>query len=172
MRYLVFIVPALFFAVAAAFFIGLNRDNPNALPSEMIGEYAPDISLTPLGDKPLFTNDQLTGPGVKIVNVFASWCVPCRAEHPNIQTLADMGFPVFGLNYKDDAPAALGFLKELGDPYTAIGQDAGRNAIEWGVYGVPETFLVGEGGIIYYRHAGPITQRVLESDILPLLILD
>lgn len=169
MRIAIFAVPVIFFAIAAMLFVGLNRENPNALPSEMIGRTAPAIELTALGDKPLFKHDDLFQPGLKVVNVFASWCVPCRAEHPNIQAIADLGFPVYGLNYKDQAPAALAFLKELGDPYTAIGQDAGRNAIEWGVYGVPETFVLDPDGVILFRHAGPVTAAILEAEILPLL---
>ena len=169
MRYAAFLIPVCFLAVAAAFLIGLNRDNPNQLPSQIVGKSAPNLNLLPLGDKTFLTDDVLQKPELKIVNVFASWCVPCRVEHPNIQTLADMGIPVYGMNYKDTPNAALAFLKELGDPYTAIGQDEGRNAIEWGVYGVPETFLIDADGKVLHRHAGPITGAVLEAEILPLL---
>ena len=169
MRFIVFAVPVVFFSIAIVLFVGLKRENPNTLPSEMIGRTAPVIELTALGEKPIFKHDDLFKPGLKVVNVFASWCVPCRVEHPNIQAIADLGFPVYGLNYKDQAPAASAFLKELGDPYTAIGQDAGRNAIEWGVYGVPETFILDPDGVILFRHAGPVTAAILEAEILPLL---
>ena len=169
MRAIYFLVPVLFLCLGALFFLGLNRDNPNTLPSEMIGRDAPALALGTLGSKPHFDHSALQADGIKVLNVFASWCVPCRVEHPNIQTLADLGLPVYGMNYKDRPEAALAFLKELGDPYTAIGTDEGPNGIEWGVYGVPETFLIDSDGKVLFRHAGPITRSVLETEILPLL---
>ncbi|MEM7242580.1 MAG: DsbE family thiol:disulfide interchange protein [Pseudomonadota bacterium] len=169
MRAIYFLVPILFLCLGALFFLGLNREKPNTLPSEMIGRDAPPLSLGKLGEKPHFDQSDLQGGGIKVLNVFASWCVPCRVEHPNIQTLTDLGLPVYGMNYKDRPEAALAFLKELGDPYTGIGTDEGRNGIEWGVYGVPETFLIDGEGKVLYRFAGPVTRRVLEAEILPLL---
>ena len=169
MRAFYILPPILFLCLGALFFLGLNRENPNVLPSEMIGRNAPQLDLEPIGTKQPFDHSVFEGEGIKVLNVFASWCVPCRAEHPQIQTLADLGLPVYGMNYKDRPEAALAFLNELGDPYTAIGADSGRNGIEWGVYGVPETFLIGGDGKVLYRYAGPITRAVLETEILPLI---
>ena len=99
---------------------------------------------------------------------WASWCAPCRVEHPHLETLADEGIPIYGVNYKDEPGKALGFLEELGDPYAAIGADAsGRMALDWGVYGVPETYVIDAEGTIVTRFAGPITERVLETTIMP-----
>jgi len=151
------------------FMLGLNRDDAQSLPSERIGKPAPALDLGALGNKPLLTDAAIQKEEIKVLNVFASWCVPCRVEHPNIQAIADLGVPVYGMNYKDGAPQALAFLKELGDPYTAIGTDEGRNGIEWGVYGVPETFVIDAKGEVLFRYAGPVTGSVLETDILPLL---
>lgn len=108
---------------------------------------------------------------ISVVNVFASWCKPCHEEHPQILTLGkDDRFQVIGLNHKDSQKNALNFLNELGNPYDVIGVDrAGRASIEWGVYGVPETFLVDQNGIIFYKHVGPISEAALTNQIIPLL---
>ncbi len=105
---------------------------------------------------------------MKLVNFWASWCGPCRAEHPSLARLAAEGVPIYGINYKDEPEKALGFLGELGNPYAGIGADpAGRTAIDWGLYGVPETFVIDGEGRILLRFAGPITERSLASDIRP-----
>jgi cytochrome c biogenesis protein CcmG/thiol:disulfide interchange protein DsbE len=105
-----------------------------------------------------------------LVNIFASWCVPCRIEHPVITRLAELGVPVNAINYKDDPAKATAFLKELGDPFRKVGADrTGRTAIEWGVYGVPETFVIDKQGNVAYKHVGPMQPRDLERTILPLL---
>ena len=110
----------------------------------------------------------MKAPGVKLVNIWASWCLPCRVEHPKLAELAEMGLPVHGINYKDRAAAAEKFLAELGDPFTLIGVDRkGRAAIEWGVYGVPETFVIDGQGRIVYKHIGPIQGSDIENKILP-----
>jgi cytochrome c biogenesis protein CcmG/thiol:disulfide interchange protein DsbE len=108
---------------------------------------------------------------VTLVNVFASWCVACRDEHPLLLTLEREGvLPIHGLNYKDTPDAAIAWLNALGDPYTRIGADLdGRVGIDWGVYGVPETFVVDQDGRIAYKHIGPVTPRVLDEVILPLV---
>ena len=107
---------------------------------------------------------------VSLVNVFASWCPPCWTEHPQLMRLASEGVPIYGINYKDKPEDALGFLDRLGDPYRAIGADTtGRTAIDWGVYGYPETFIVDSGGRIRYKHIGPIMPHDLESRIRPIL---
>jgi len=116
MRALYILPPILFLCLGALFFLGLNRENPNVLPSEMIGRNAPHLELEPIGTKQPFDHTVFENDGIKVLNVFASWCVPCRAEHPQIQTLSDLGLPVDGMNYKDRPEAALAFLNELGDP--------------------------------------------------------
>jgi cytochrome c biogenesis protein CcmG, thiol:disulfide interchange protein DsbE len=110
----------------------------------------------------------LRAPGVKIVNYWASWCAPCRVEHPHLMALAEEGIPIYGINYKDDPEKALGFLDELGDPYAALGADStGRTAIDWGVYGVPETYVIDGEGTVVFRLAGPVTSLTLESQVRP-----
>ncbi|MEM0949023.1 MAG: DsbE family thiol:disulfide interchange protein [Pseudomonadota bacterium] len=162
--------PLLFAGLAAIFYLGMLREDPDALPSTRIGAIAPQMQIEPLGAKPDFELATLKEPGVKLVNFWASWCGPCRAEHPNLEILADEGVPIYGINYKDDPAKALAFLKELGDPYLGIGADpGGRTGIEWGLYGVPETFVVDSDGVVRLRFAGPITQRVLEERIRPAL---
>ncbi|MFT6426670.1 MAG: cytochrome c biogenesis protein CcmG/thiol:disulfide interchange protein DsbE, partial [Celeribacter sp.] len=106
--------------------------------------------------------------GVKLVNYWASWCAPCRAEHPQLEALSDEGVTVYGINYKDKPEAAIGFLNELGNPYAAVGADEpGRTALEWGLYGVPETYVVNADGEITYRFAGPITAEIMDKYIKP-----
>ncbi len=169
---LVYLVPTLvFLAVAAALGWGLTRD-ASVLPSALIGKPAPDFRLPPIPgrDERGFSRADLGGRPV-LVNVWASWCVPCRAEHPVITRLAEKeGVIVHGINYKDATEDALAFLGGLGDPFTRIGQDRdGRVAIDWGVYGIPETFVVDAEGVIRYKHVGPMTPRDVEEKILPLI---
>lgn len=163
--------PGLFLALAFVAGWALQRDNPNELPSMLAAKPAPELALTPLraGEDPPVRAD-LTGPGIKIVNFWASWCGPCRAEHPRLMELADAGTTVIGINYKDDPRNALGFLEELGDPYKLVGaDDTGRNGIEWGLYGVPETFVIDANGTVLLRHPGPLTRRSVADRIAPLL---
>ncbi len=162
------IPPVIFAGIAGLFYFGMNRDNPDALPSTMVGREVPVLTVEALGDLPLVSEDALRADGVKLVNFWASWCVPCRAEHPQLEEMAASGIKIIGINYKDQPDNALGFLDELGNPYAAIGADTtGRTGINWGVYGVPETFVIDADGIVRYRHPGPITQDILESQILP-----
>ena len=165
---LLFVPPLAFAALAGLFFAGMQREDPQALPSARIGQEAPAVALEPLGELPVFDDAALQAPGVKLVNFWASWCAPCRAEHPSLEKLAAEGIPIYGINYKDEPGKALGFLDELGNPYAGIGADAsGRTAIDWGLYGVPETFVIDGEGRIVLRFAGPITERSLASDIRP-----
>ncbi len=159
--------PIVFAAIAGLFFFGMMRDDPDALPSTLEGRPAPAVEVTPLGNKTLFTDADMRSGDVKLVNFWASWCAPCRVEHPNLETLADEGVVIYGVNYKDDPAKALGFLQELGDPYAAIGADPGRMALNWGLYGVPETYVIDANGTIVLRFAGPITESILESTIRP-----
>ncbi|MBV1868645.1 MAG: DsbE family thiol:disulfide interchange protein [Marinosulfonomonas sp.] len=160
--------PVLFMALAGMFYFGMNRDNPNALPSARKGQQAPTVVLEPLGDLAVFADDTLRQPGVKLVNYWASWCAPCRAEHATLELLSQEGVPIYGINYKDDPEKALKFLGELGNPYRGAGTDEnGRTALEWGLYGVPETYVIDSNGVIVLRFAGPITPSILENTIRP-----
>lgn len=160
--------PVIFLGLAGLFFVGMQREDPDGLPSALVGKQAPAVVVTPLGDKTLFTDGDLRKGGVKLVNYWASWCGPCRAEHPSLERLAQEGITIYGANYKDKPANALGFLAELGDPYAAIGADeTGRMALDWGVYGVPETYVIDGDGNIVLRFAGPITERALENTIRP-----
>ncbi len=160
--------PVIFAGLAVLFYVGMQRENPDELPSALQGKPAPAVEVTPLGDKKSFNDSDLRDGGVKLVNYWASWCAPCRVEHPHLEDLAEQGIEIYGVNYKDKPANALNFLKELGDPYAAIGADEkGRMALNWGVYGVPETYVIDGEGKIVLRFAGPITERVLENQILP-----
>jgi len=169
---LAFLLPVVAFAVMAVYFaIGLNHD-PKLVPSALIDKPAPTFDLPPLdgrGGKGL-SSEAFKGQ-VSVVNVFASWCIPCRVEHPLIQSLADLKIAtVYGLNYKDDPSAARKWLAELGDPYADIGADmSGRVGIDWGVYGVPETFIVDKTGTIRYKQVGPMTPEALQGTIIPMI---
>ncbi|MDF0602497.1 DsbE family thiol:disulfide interchange protein [Psychromarinibacter sp. C21-152] len=165
---LVVLPPVVFAALAGLFFFGMNREDPDALPSAIAGQPAPPMQLTPLGDGEPFTDAALREPGVKLVNYWASWCAPCRVEHPNLEALADEGLPIYGINYKDDPEKAMAFLRELGNPYTALAADSrGKTALDWGVYGVPETYVIDGDGKVVLRFAGPVTQRVIEERLRP-----
>jgi len=166
------IVPALgAAAVMAVFLLGLERDNPRDLPSTFIDKPAPAFDLPPLHDgQPGFSTADLQVPGVKLVNIWASWCVPCRAEHPVLEQLAAEGVTIHGINYKDDPAKAKEFLDDLGNPYTLIGADTnGRAGIDWGAYGVPETFVIDGQGRVVYKHIGPIMATDIDSKIRPAL---
>lgn len=172
MRRLAFILPVVAFAVMAVYFaVGLNHD-PKIVPSALIDKPVPAFDLPPIDGygSPGLSDAALKG-RVSVVNVFASWCVPCRAEHPLIQSLADLKIAaVYGLNYKDDPAAARKWLADLGDPYAAIGADpSGRVGIDWGVYGVPETFIVDRDGKIRYKRVGPVTPQVMQDVMVPMI---
>ncbi|MBN2905913.1 MAG: DsbE family thiol:disulfide interchange protein [Rhodobacteraceae bacterium] len=161
--------PVIFAALAVLFYIGVSRDDPNALPSTMIGRAAPAMQLDPLADVALLDDAVLREPGVKLVNFWGTWCVACRAEHPQLLHMAnEMGITIHGVNYNDTPERATAYLAREGNPFTALGEDTtGRTKIDWGVYGAPETFVVDGQGVIRLRHAGPITEDVLERVILP-----
>ena len=148
--------------------------NPRGVPSALIGRGAPEFSLPPIegSDRPALSAADLRGPLPRpvLVNFWASWCVPCTIEHPQLMQLARDGVPVYGVSYKDKAPEARAFLERRGNPFARLGADAtGRVGIEWGVYGVPETYFVDRQGIIRWRWAGPVTPEVVEQDLRPLL---
>ena len=161
---------AVFLVIATAFGISLTLD-PRKIPSALIGKPVPEFDLPPVQGRTLgLSTGDLRGE-VSLVNVWASWCVECRREHPVLMKLAEEGIvPVHGLNYKDKPDDAQDWLERLGDPYTRIGADiSGRVGIDWGVYGVPETFVVGPDGLIAYKHIGAITEEALDLKILPLV---
>ncbi|MDP5215868.1 DsbE family thiol:disulfide interchange protein [Ruegeria sp. 2205SS24-7] len=162
--------PVIFAAFVLLAAVGMFRDDPEALPSARAGQPAPPVVMEPFADKPVFDDATLRDGEVKLVNYWASWCAPCRVEHPNLDALSKQGIPVYGVNYKDQLQNAAGFLEELGDPYTALGRDPqGRMALDWGVYGVPETYVVDGDGTILLRFAGPVTQRAYKERIEPVL---
>ncbi len=165
---LVALPPLIFAGLAVLFYVGMFREDPDALPSAVAGAPAPPVVLQTLGDKVPFDDAALRQPGVKLVNFWASWCAPCRVEHPKLEQLAAEGIPILGVNYKDEPDKALRFLSELGDPYAALGADGpGRMALDWGLYGVPETYVIDGDGTVILRFAGPITESVLEQTIRP-----
>lgn len=176
-RWLRMAVPLLVFAaLAVLFYVALFSGDPSRLPSALIGKPVPSFDLPPVaglvdGGKqvPGFGSKDLAKGEVSIVNVWASWCVPCRTEHPFLVSLKERSkAPLFGLNYKDQAAAARRFLGHYGNPFVAVGADRnGRTAIDWGVYGVPETFIVDGKGRIVYKHVGPIDEAAIIGKLLP-----
>ena len=170
-RSLTLMLPLLTFVAIALFLaIGLKRD-PREVPSPLIGKPVPAFSLPPVRGRSLgLASTDLKGE-VALVNVFASWCVACRTEHSLLMQIQHQGIvPVHGLNYKDQPDDAARWLDEMGDPYTRTGADRdGRVAIDWGVYGVPETFVIDREGRIAYKVIGPISPAVWNETLLPLI---
>lgn len=168
---LVYILPlAVFLIIGTYFAIGLTL-NPHDLPSVMVDKPAPAVNLPALNQaKPTVTTESLKGQ-VTLVNFWASWCAPCRAEHPLLTALSKRSDVVLaGIAYKDRPQDSMAFLTELGDPFDLIGMDAdGRTAIEFGVYGVPETYVIDKAGHIRYRHAGALTRADVDEVILPMI---
>lgn len=160
----------LFAGLAGLFLFRLFAGDPQRLPSALIGRPAPDFAMPALEgvERPGFSRADLVGQ-VSVVNVFASWCVPCHDEHPFLMELAkDARVRMAGVNYKDQPDNARRFLGRNGNPYAHVGVDpAGRAAIDWGVYGVPETFIVGRDGRILFKHVGPINADILRDRIRP-----
>ncbi len=166
----VYLLPGAVFAVlVAGFYFGLGIDTM-VLPSPLIDKPAPRFKLPPLAQGTQgFSSADLQG-HVSLVNAFASWCTPCRAEHPVLNALARAKrVPIYGIDYKDKRDTALAWIAALGNPYTRIGADDGRVGIDWGVYGVPETFIVDRTGRIRYKHVGPLTEADVAHTILPLV---
>ncbi len=167
---------AIFAALAALFAFALSGGDPSKLPSALIGKEVPRVDFTAVegltdGTTPIkpFGFADLAQGQVSVVNFWASWCGPCVQEHPLLVALqVRTGVRIFGVNYKDQPAAARRFLGRYGNPYYAVGADAnGRGAIEWGVYGMPETFVVNGAGRIVYKHVGPISAETLETKIIP-----
>jgi len=162
---------AIFLALAGIFLVQLlsGRDT-SAVPSALIGSPAPQTDLPAIAGLGLSGLNSAAFAGkVTLVNVWASWCLPCREEHPVLLALSqDKRFQIAGLNYKDNPENALRFLGELGNPFAVAGADEnGRAAINWGVYGVPETFVVGRDGKILYKHVGPLSETSMRTVLMP-----
>ena len=175
-RLFVLLPLVLFMALAALFFFRLGSGDPSRIPSALIGKPAPDTNMAPVPGLMARDGKQLPGiaaadfkGAVTLVNVWASWCIPCHDEAPLLMTLSeDKRFRVIGINYKDQPENARRFLGRYGNPFAAAGADQnGRASMEWGVYGVPETFLVGRDGAIAYKLVGPITEANLKSVLMP-----
>ena len=167
---------AIFAAVVAFFAVALMTGDPSKIPSTLIGKVVPETSFPAVKDLtadgkavPGFVSTDLAKGKTTIVNFWASWCTQCVEEHPLLQTLKEKtGADLYAVNYKDAADAARRYLGRYGNPYSAVGTDpAGRGAIDWGVYGMPETFIINGKGEIVYKHVGPMTPESIEAKILP-----
>ncbi len=170
MRYALFTLPLVaLIALVAVFATSMDRD-PGLVRSVLIDKPAPSFVMPAVPELgvPGFGTAELTG-AVTVVNVFASWCIPCRDEHPLLVALKDVsGVRLFGINQADAPENARAFLQELGNPYDAVGADRDRRiSIDWGVYGVPETFVVDAQGIITFKHVGPLTPDSVQGELLP-----
>ena len=167
-RPLMLVPPLVFLAIVAVFLVGNFREDRDALPSTLVGREAPAMALGVLDGRETFADDDLRAGEVSVVNFWASWCPPCRAEHPMLEHIAGTGVPIYGVNARDDPANAQAFLDELGNPFAGIGTSRdGRAAIDWGVYGMPETFVVDGQGHVVTRYAGEITERVWRDRLLP-----
>lgn len=156
-----------FVALAA---VGMFRDNPSELPSTRVGGPAPDLTQATLGDYPGVTPDMLASGEVTLVNFWASWCPPCRAEHPKLLEMAADGLPIIGVNFRDKEAPALQYLSDDGNPFAAVAFDpAGRSAIEWGVTAPPETFIIAADGTVLFRYIGPLVGSDYEQRFVPAL---
>ena len=170
MRYILFGLPLLLLVgLVAVFAMSIDRD-PGLVRSVLIDKPAPTFAMEPVPDLgvPGFDTAALKG-GVTVVNVFASWCIPCRDEHPLLVALKEVSdVRLFGINQADAPENARAFLAELGNPYDAVGTDRDRRvSIDWGVYGVPETFVVDANGVITFKHVGRLTPETVQTELLP-----
>ncbi len=166
-----YVLPLLIFVVLAIFLaIGLSL-NPREIPSPLIGKPAPAFSLPVLSEPARTLSEQEFKGRVWLLNVWASWCVSCRSEHPVLNEMAKLNAaPIVGLNYKDEPEAAKQWLAQLGNPYRVSIMDIeGRTGIDYGVYGVPETFVIDKRGIVRHKHTGPVTPEVVEKVLLPMI---
>ena len=161
------IIPSIFFLlILLVFFYLLMIDrNPSELPSTLLDKNVPKFETESLLKEEKFISSEVFGKEITLVNFFATWCKPCRDEHVYIKRFSNKNkIKVIGINYKDNPERAIQWLKDLGNPYTNVPVDRkGRIAIDWGVYGIPETFIINSKGIIKYRHVGPITKKIYKK---------
>lgn len=169
-RWIMALPPLMFAGLAAMFWIGMQRPNPGELPSVFIGHTAPVLPETGLPDIPVLTAADLRGGEVTVVNFWASWCPPCRAEHPVLKDMAAKGIRVAGVNMMDKEADATAYLAEDGNPFFAVATDPnGRNRVEWGVTAPPETFIVAGDGTVLFRFTGPLIGTDYETRFIPAL---
>ena len=164
-----YVIPVVVFAIMIPIFvIGLGR-NKNEIPSPLLNQHAPQYALPSLENPSAMVGSDSYKGELALVNVWATWCVGCRQEHEFLMELSERNVvPIFGLNWRDQRDMALRWLDELGDPYFATAYDEeGRVGIDWGVYGAPETFLVGADGVVIYKHISPLSEDVWQSEFLP-----
>ena len=166
------LLPLIIFFVLMGFLAQSLYESETELPSPLIGKPIPEFKLRNLITEEFVTNDQIVG-NISLINVWATWCVGCEIEHEFLVELSqdrNVNLPIIGLNWKDDDQLAKLWLKQLGDPYMLVLKDPeGKTAIDFGVYGAPETFLIDSNGIIHFKHIGPLDREIYEQDILPLI---
>jgi cytochrome c biogenesis protein CcmG/thiol:disulfide interchange protein DsbE len=162
--------PLIFAGFVALAAVGMFRDNPDGLRSTLVGQAAPALPGAPLADFPSPAADALRSGNVTLVNFWASWCPPCRAEHPQLLEMQANGIAIVGVNFKDAEGTATKYLRDDGNPFVGVGFDPqGRTAIDWGVTAPPETFIVDGGGKVLFRYAGPLVGSDYEQRFLPAL---
>ncbi len=167
-RWLMALPPVLFAGLAGLFYAGMYRDNPGELQSVFVGRAAPAVPATALPGIPGLTDADLLTGEVTVVNFWATWCPPCRAEHPVLKAMAEDGVRVAGVNIMDDDEKAVAYLAEEGNPFIGVATDPqGRNRVEWGVTAPPETFIVGGDGTVLFRFVGPLVGTDYESRFVP-----
>lgn len=170
LRPLMIAPPLIFAAFVALAAVGMYRENPDALPSTLVGRAAPGVPEQSLTDFPPASADMLARGDVTVVNFWASWCPPCRAEHPRLLQMEAEGIPIIGINFKDTEAAASKYLRDDDNPFIGVGFDPqGRTAIEWGVTAPPESFILGPDGTVLFRFAGPLVGSAYEQQFLPAL---
>lgn len=167
-RWLMVLPPVLFAGLAGLFYAGMHRSNPGELQSVFVGRSAPAVPATVLPGIPGLTDAELRSGKVTVVNFWATWCPPCRAEHPVLKQMAEDGVRVAGVNIRDDDAKAVAYLAEEGNPFFAVASDpAMRGAIDWGVTAPPETFIVGGDGTVLFRFVGPLVGTDYQTRFLP-----
>jgi cytochrome c biogenesis protein CcmG, thiol:disulfide interchange protein DsbE len=167
-KWLMVLPPVLFAALAGLFYVGMYRENAGELPSVLIGRAAPVLPETGLPGQPVLTAADLRMGEVTVLNFWATWCPPCRAEHPVLLEMARQGIRVAGINLLDDDAKAVAYLAEDGNPFFAVATDPnGRNRVEWGVTAPPETFIIGGDGTVLFRFVGPLVGTDYETRFLP-----
>ena len=167
---LIILPPLIFFFFSFLFILGIKRENPNNLPSVFINKSAPSITETPLGSFNSVSLDEIKRPNIKLVNFWASWCPPCRAEHPKLLELSEQGVQIIGVNFNDKENNASLYLKESGNPFSSIAFDpSGKTAIDWGVTAPPETFILNSEGLVIFRFAGPLVGSDFKNRFEPVL---